>query len=79
MMWSGTWDGWDFLWMSLVMIAFWGGLLWLIVYLVRRFFDPKMTSGAKSAVEVLEERFARGEIDEDEYQERRRILGSKAA
>lgn len=75
MMWSGDWSGWDFLWMSLMMIVFWGGLLWLIVYVVRQFSAPKETSGTRSAVEVLEERFARGEIDEDEYQDRRRILG----
>lgn len=79
MMWSGNWGGWDMLWMSLVMIAFWGGLLGLIAYVMRQFFAPKRTTRSGTAIEVLEERFARGEIDEDEYHDRRRILESRAA
>ena len=35
---------------------------------------PKAASG-KTSLDILKERFARGEIDKDEYQERKRILG----
>jgi putative membrane protein len=35
---------------------------------------PPMAPG-RSAVEILKERFARGEIDKNEYEERRRVLG----
>ena len=33
------------------------------------------TGKSSSALEILEERFARGEIDSDEFQERKRTLG----
>jgi len=80
MMWSGNWDGWGALVMSLTMLLFWGGLIWLVVYGIRH-VTPSSDRGAhaRSAIEVLEERFARGEIDRDEFEERRRVLESKAA
>lgn len=76
MMWSG-WDGWDLAWMLSFMVAFWGGLVWAIAALSRQFSGPRSTGGEEPAIDVLEQRFARGEIDEDEFQERRRILESK--
>jgi putative membrane protein len=82
MWWTGTWDGWwGGLLMFLAMLVFWGGLIWVIVYAVREFSRPRETrSGQRmSAIQILEERFARGEIDRDEFEERRRVLESKAA
>jgi putative membrane protein len=52
-----------------VNLLFWGGLIWLAVWAVRRFTDP-----TKKALAVLEERFARGEIDETEFAARRATL-----
>lgn len=62
-------------------------LLWLlfavllvvgVVVLVRALTDRGVGTrrGGSSAMEVLEERFARGEIDRDEFEERRRALQS---
>lgn len=69
------WGGW--LGMGLVMLAFWGLLLAGVVALVRvlgRDRAPARSSSASSARQILDERFARGEIDEKEYLQRRNQL-----
>ena len=75
----GGWGAFGWLWM-LVPLLFWGGLLTLIVWAVMRIF-PAGRGGhtphegsARSAEDTLRERFARGEIDAEEYEERLRIL-----
>jgi len=50
-------------------VVFWGGLIGLAVWAVRRFTDP-----GKKALAVLEERYARGEIGEQEFLARRSTL-----
>ncbi len=49
-----------------------------VVVLVRVLTERGVGSStsASSALEILEERFARGEIDPDEFEERRRALRS---
>lgn len=68
--WSGS--GW-FFWMPLVWVAFAGLAAWLVYVLVR----PKRRDPDSGAREILEERYARGEIDRDEFLARRRELGAK--
>lgn len=48
----------------------------VVVVLVRALTDRGVGTGSRgsSAMEILEERFARGEIDRDEFEERRRAL-----
>ncbi|MEX2100056.1 MAG: SHOCT domain-containing protein [Acidimicrobiia bacterium] len=58
-----------------VMVAFWALLFWVVVSLVRR---PTRPDGeARTATAVLVERFARGEIDGEEYESRRAALDSR--
>ena len=79
MMWVGSWDNWGgALVMTLMMLVFWGGLIGLIAYSIRGSRSPDEKS-SPSAIQQLEERFARGEIDKDEFEERRRVLTSTAA
>ncbi len=66
----------------LVNVVIWGGLLLLIVlgirWLLRNSRNDRYrpgSSGEDSALTVLRERYARGEIDAAEYEERRRTLG----
>jgi putative membrane protein len=54
------------------MVLFWGGLLAAGVYFLRR--RPTRASAGPSAEEVLAERYARGEIDAEEYRQRRAVL-----
>lgn len=63
--------GW--LMMGFTFLVFWGAVIALVVWLVR----STSTSGTRPSApadEVLAERFARGEIDEEEYRRRRDVL-----
>ena len=67
--------------MIVAMVVFWGALAWIIVTLVRHRgapaapapgSDPKASAG--DALRILNERLARGDIDEDEYARRRSLI-----
>jgi putative membrane protein len=77
-MWHDGW-GWGvggFVLMILMMGLFWAAIVVTIVWGIRQFRprDAATSGGSTSAMRVLEERFARGEIDADEFQRRREIL-----
>ena len=55
------------------MAIFWGGLVVLIVWAVRE-FTPASGRGRPDPTAILEERFARGEISKEEFEESRRVL-----
>ena len=53
----------------------WILLIVAIVWAVKLLFDRNAPrGGGKSALEILQERYARGEIDRDEYESKRRDL-----
>ncbi len=69
--------GWGFggFIMGIVMFAFWFGLLFLIVWTIKEL----VTGGSRSkkedsAMEILKERYAKGEIDKKEFEERKKAL-----
>ena len=55
------------------MLLFWVGVVLLIVWAVRS-LSTNQPPGGRTALDILEERFARGEIDVTELVERRREL-----
>ena len=80
MMWWGNGFGWG--WMifgGLMMLVFWGGMIALAVLAVRALINPgargpvqagaSSPTGPNSALEILKERYARGEITKAEYEE----------
>ena len=79
---DGDWGAWDWAAMSVTMLLFWGGLIALVVWLGRG--SSENAQGAEEAPppatpeEILAERFARGEIDEDEFTRRRQVLHGTA-
>ena len=88
MWWSGHWGwGWGaWLVMSLGMVAFWGLVIWLFLNVIRTI--PRTTSRTSTESvspptgtpeEILAERFARGEIDEDDYRRRLNTLHASHA
>ncbi|HEX9375470.1 MAG TPA: SHOCT domain-containing protein [Actinomycetota bacterium] len=80
MMW-GPDNGWWWIGGILMMLVFWGGLAALVVYSIRE-WGRRGPSGApgrpyrSDARAILEERYARGEISKEEFEERRRVLDS---
>ncbi|HZD16835.1 MAG TPA: SHOCT domain-containing protein [Actinomycetota bacterium] len=64
--------GWGFLWM----ILSWGLIVAIVVFVVRAFSSGSSDRRSRAAEPraILDERFARGEMSEDEYRERRRVL-----
>jgi putative membrane protein len=82
MMWYGGdgwgWGGW--LLMTVVMVLFWAVVITAVVVGIRYLTGPRPTamhppgSGPPRAEDLLAERFARGEIDGDEYRQRLALL-----
>lgn len=75
----GPWDGggwWGF-GMMLFSLLFLALIVVGVVFVVRSFSDGgrgAYRSDGNRALDILDERFARGEIDQAEYEERRRTL-----
>ncbi len=66
--------GFGLLWM-LVPFLLWSGLLVLVVWFVIRLFPGSRGGGSTNNAEgILKERFARGEMDEEEYERSLRTL-----
>lgn len=77
MMWPGMMAGFDWMWLILVLwIVFLGLIIWAIVASVRSSNESKGSDSSKadSALEVLKKRYARGEINKEEYEEKRKGL-----
>lgn len=73
--WYGGWGWLAWLSMSLVMVAFWGLVIWAAVALFRSDQRDRPT-GRPRPEDVLAQRFSAGEIDADEYHSRLDALRS---
>ena len=73
---AGGFGGWGFPLMAVGMVLFWAVVIAGVVVLVRhgRQADPRLPASARppepGPERLLAERFARGEIDENEYYQR---------
>lgn len=74
--WNGDWSWAGWLLMTLSMLGFWGLVAWVAVTLVRS-SRPAEVGRAGDADQILADRFARGEIDEEEYRHRRDVLHTR--
>jgi len=77
-MWDHMGDfAWGGLGMGFGMFLFWGLLIAVIVILAARVLDTgagRQRGNEKSAREILDERYARGEIGREEYEQKKRDL-----
>ncbi len=61
----------------LVMIVFWALVIALVIVVLKRFANNEgifPINRRSSALDLLKERYAKGEIDTEEYEERKKIL-----
>jgi putative membrane protein len=69
MMWGGWGMGWIF------MIIFWGLVVVSLVFLIRWLVGmSKTTKVEESALDILKKRYARGEINKEEFEQKKRDL-----
>ena len=74
-MWGPWGDGWWGFGMGLVWLVFLGLVVAGVVLVIRGSSGGTSDRGrGRSALDILDERFARGEIDREEYEERKRVL-----
>jgi putative membrane protein len=69
--------------MTVGMVAFWALVITAVVLVVRYLVTPDGAGaappGRKSAEDLLAERYARGEIDADEYRQRAALVSARPA
>ena len=77
MMWGYDGFGYGGLGMGIGMLLFWGLIIFAIVMLVRAFGGKSSSGGSeprvrdKTPLDILGERYARGEIDKAEFEQKR--------
>ncbi len=77
-MWGwGGWGWWSPIW-GIVMLVFWllvlAGLGLVVLWFVRQIRPGEAAAGRSRALEILQERYARGEITREQYEQMRRDL-----
>ena len=79
--WSdGGWGPGAWIAMALMMLALWALVVALVVYVIRSLTRSRPEApparDQRDGMRILDERFARGDIDADEYTQRRDLLRS---
>jgi putative membrane protein len=70
----GIWSLWGFAMMAM-MLLFWGVVITGIVLGIRWMLSTGRLPRADAALDILRQRYARGEIDREEFEARKRDLG----
>ena len=77
MYWGGDWSGWTWFAMGFSMLVFWGLVataVWLGMRAVSTMRSTAVSPPPMSAEDALRRRFAEGQIDEEEFNRRLRVL-----
>lgn len=80
--WHHGWDTGHMVFGGFFMLLFWVGII-VAIFMAIRMFGRDFSSSSDSipnritALEILNERFARGDIDKDEFEERKNLLSEQ--
>ena len=66
----GWWMGFGIIWM----ILFWGGLIALIVWVIRKLSGGGSSTRKNDPLDIARERYAKGEISEEEFTQLKKNL-----
>ena len=80
MYWNGDWSWWAWLAMTLMMLGFWtaiGLAIWAIVRHLTPTSSAPSGRASTTAEELLQQRYAAGELDDDEFRPRLETLREK--
>jgi putative membrane protein len=69
------WGAWG-IGMLLMMVVFWGAIIAAVIFGARALTRAGRGERGDRALDILRERYARGEIDKQEFETRRRDLGA---
>jgi putative membrane protein len=61
--------GWWMIWGAFMMVVFWGGLIVLGVWLAQSLTGRSPGGGTHSALDIAADRYARGEISAEQFQQ----------
>lgn len=76
MWWDGASMGWWMLFGGLWMLIFWGGIIFLIVWGIRKLTERSGSGASKQALDIAKERYARGEITREQFDQIKKDLTS---
>ena len=74
----GDVSGWWMIAMMPLMLLFWAGIVFGIVWIARGGLDRRREERRETPTEILERRFAEGAISPEEYNERRDIIAQSS-
>lgn len=70
--------GWWMVWGSIVMVLFWGAIIGLIVWAIQSVTSKTEKapppSGSQTALDIAAQRYARGEISREQFEQIKRDL-----
>lgn len=72
------WSGWDLTLMWFMMFAFWGFIIWAVYFAVTGLSRRRWNGDHDEPRRTLDQRLAKGEIDEDKYRRVRELLDTNA-
>ena len=71
---NNGWGVWGFIFMTLMMVLIITGVIVVIRYLINHYANTSNIQRGDTALDILQKRYAKGEIDKAEYDEKHKVL-----